>query len=800
MKKRLLTLLNLFLLVLILVACEEKPEVLFNVTFDLNGGTATELIENQEVKDGGLVTKPTDPTKTNYGFLYWANQENNEEWKFSDNKVLKDTTLIANWKINEYTVTFDGSGGTNVPEPQIVEHGTTASVPDDVLENGADKFDGWYLEDALFDFNIPITSDITLKAKWIPIEDLINLDLNGINIVLEDEIFILPSRTGETDLKITWTSNNPLHVTNSGVVNAPSKYYGDQTVILTASVTANRIKYTKDFLFAIPVRDEPVVTEIKNLSFTNLTSEYEVLDSTINAYYVDNGKLPYLDIKDFLLLLDGLIYADELLFAAEDHILTISYDVTDEEENETTTYTAVVDLFLDTLFVEDMDFFSYYIKSTATDYSEGINYVDFYEEKGNGVTFELAKYFVDMFLYEEGDDVYYLVPYNFLSSLFTSESYYNFYYNGEEFYGFYAIPSSGDEDDEYDTYKTIKTSKANNTTLDIDVAFSTFHQLNFIFDYFFGLKYEKVYGIEDTFYEINGSKMTNYLTTTSSLGSNLRTFIFKTIDELHSSFHFPGYYNHPNFNYTLELSDLGQRVRNWYSDGVWPVQNSIELHHKSESRRPDWQFLDAEKETALIYLNSFETATVDEEKTRENDSDQFMKEVLAEIHTENPNVKRVGIDISYNTGGNLGALLRVLGYVTEKAIEMSYQDPLTGKNQTYFIELDTDAYEDIDWFLVTSPVTFSAANLMAAIFKNQELGVIIGYTSGGGASSIMPFVLGDGALISISSNNILSVRTENTDGSFTYHSIEYGVVPDLYLSPINSQNKTMILDLLLTEN
>jgi len=62
-----------------------------------------------------------------------------------------------------------------------------------------------------------------------------------------------------------------------------------------------------------------------------------------------------------------------------------------------------------------------------------------------------------------------------------------------------------------------------------------------------------------------------------------------------------------------------------------------------------------------------------------------MSETLAAIFAENPNVKNIGIDLSYNTGGNIGALLRVLGYITEKPIEMSYQDPLTGQKQTYFV-------------------------------------------------------------------------------------------------------------------
>lgn len=42
----------------------------FTITFDANGGAPTP--PNQTVMDGGLITKPTDPTKTGYDFLGWV--------------------------------------------------------------------------------------------------------------------------------------------------------------------------------------------------------------------------------------------------------------------------------------------------------------------------------------------------------------------------------------------------------------------------------------------------------------------------------------------------------------------------------------------------------------------------------------------------------------------------------------------------------------------------------------------------------------------------------------------------------
>ena len=69
-----------------------------------------------------------------------------------------------------YTVTFDSYGGTPVPPVQEVEYGLTATKPADPTLKGY-TFAFWYLgEDeqnaTAYDFNTPVTGDITLTAKW----------------------------------------------------------------------------------------------------------------------------------------------------------------------------------------------------------------------------------------------------------------------------------------------------------------------------------------------------------------------------------------------------------------------------------------------------------------------------------------------------------------------------------------------------------------------------------------------------------------------------------------------------------
>ena len=63
-----------------------------------------------------------------------------------------------------YTVTFDYDGGSAVAA-QNVESGKTASKPTDPIKEGY-TFRGWYLGETEYNFETPVSGDITLKAKW----------------------------------------------------------------------------------------------------------------------------------------------------------------------------------------------------------------------------------------------------------------------------------------------------------------------------------------------------------------------------------------------------------------------------------------------------------------------------------------------------------------------------------------------------------------------------------------------------------------------------------------------------------
>ena len=121
---------------------------------------------------GLTATKPADPTLKGYTFAFWylgEDEQNATAYDFNT-PVTENITLTAKWNINKYTVTFNSYGGTPVPPVQEVEYGLTATKPADPTLKGY-TFAFWYLgEDeqnaTAYDFDTPVTENITLTAKW----------------------------------------------------------------------------------------------------------------------------------------------------------------------------------------------------------------------------------------------------------------------------------------------------------------------------------------------------------------------------------------------------------------------------------------------------------------------------------------------------------------------------------------------------------------------------------------------------------------------------------------------------------
>lgn len=119
------------------------------------------------------VTVPVNTfSRTGHTFTGWNTKANGTGTAYKPGAQYtlgsSDAALYAQWKLNTYTVQFDGNGASTSVAPVQVQHGKTIAQPDTPMNIGR-AFAGWYTArtgGARFDFTTPVTGNMTLYARW----------------------------------------------------------------------------------------------------------------------------------------------------------------------------------------------------------------------------------------------------------------------------------------------------------------------------------------------------------------------------------------------------------------------------------------------------------------------------------------------------------------------------------------------------------------------------------------------------------------------------------------------------------
>ncbi len=180
----------------------------FAITFDSNGGST---IDSQTLDYGTTVIITAVPTRFGYSFKGWEDANGNtysytSGSTFSINyTVYSAMNFTAVWERNEYFVSFQTVGGSNV-ESQYVYEGEKIIKPADPTY-GTRDFLGWYDTETLqpWDFyNDVVMHDMSLFAKWGKEKFTVSFDSDGgttvVSQTIEDgELVVKP--TGVTKTK-----------------------------------------------------------------------------------------------------------------------------------------------------------------------------------------------------------------------------------------------------------------------------------------------------------------------------------------------------------------------------------------------------------------------------------------------------------------------------------------------------------------------------------------------------------------------------------------------------------------------
>ena len=122
----------------------------YTITFDTAGGSEIAPITQDY---GTVITAPEAPTREGYTFIGWDKE-------IPTTMPAENMTVTAQWEINQYTITFDTNGGSEIA-PITQDYGTVITAPEAPEREGY-TFIGW-------DKAIPETmpaENITLKARW----------------------------------------------------------------------------------------------------------------------------------------------------------------------------------------------------------------------------------------------------------------------------------------------------------------------------------------------------------------------------------------------------------------------------------------------------------------------------------------------------------------------------------------------------------------------------------------------------------------------------------------------------------
>ena len=261
-------------LLMILLSCNSGPDS-HTVTFSLDGGYFPEGYETTiTITEGSTLEGIPDPKKDStynyrYTFAGWYTDESfTDEYEYDTTlPVTSDLTLYAKWNrysishTKIYTVSFQSNGGTEVASQSVV-NGSMAEEPAEPKLEGY-FFDGWYSDantSIPYYFNTPVTSSITLYAKWAKAWTV---------------TFSLGLPTDINDKATIETEN--IYVKDGGTITFPKITIGDAPL--------SNIKF-KDSNTGIEFNsNSPISTD---LALTAFIDDYAIADDT---YYVttENG-------------------------------------------------------------------------------------------------------------------------------------------------------------------------------------------------------------------------------------------------------------------------------------------------------------------------------------------------------------------------------------------------------------------------------------------------------------------------------------------------------------------------------
>ena len=547
------------------------------------------------------------------------------------------------------------------------------------------------------------------------------------------------------DITLTYQSLTPDVISHQGAVFKGLQSEGVREGVLEVTAALEGLEKTYEVSVNVAPLEAISIVEANELDFRGIEGEYTVSDSALTVYTMSNS-MPYVDIESFVAMISGAVIYSELDFVQEGDTLSISLFVeSDDPLYDDVTYELVFDFANHEATVNFFSFFGAISADTETDFGRGLEFIA-YEDNSDEiepVVFDLDQYYMELYRGDEG----FLAPLH-LVNLFLSGSVYDVVYNGDRLFGQDTYGFS-------DSINRFNRSSLNDEEMPYDLKLMSYHYTAFVMNYFFGLREDL--GIEDFYTVLEQEEIqSNWFSDRISRHYRSVLDMVLSLDDLHTSHTMAGPYDDEP-TYQLAITDLGPRGQRFYNTLFYDMDETTYFCGTEDGV----EFF--ENDTVAIIHNAGFT----------DESTQMFADAIADIEAKGT-VEKIIINLACNSGGIIGTAWQIMGYMTDEPLEyysLNAGDGLQSKS-TFTSENTTEG--EYEWFVLTSPITYSAANMFANMARDMGLATIIGTQSSGGAASVKPIVLPNGSVIRISSPNILANNQ--------YESTELGIPVDVEIS------------------
>ena len=202
------------------------------------------LFSSTVVDINETVDLPSMPTKEGHMFRGWFLEG---EAFDSQKPITKHLKIYAKWEKCMYTIDFT-TYSDSVIEPIQVLYGDKIEEPIQPVKEDYD-FIGWSRYGIKYDFNQPVTSNITLAAEWEMKKEALNNYLSNLvpNIVTTNLNLIESLRF--CSATFIWSSSNKKALTDTGIVK---RFATDTNLELTVQILYSDKEYSLSFNILVP--------------------------------------------------------------------------------------------------------------------------------------------------------------------------------------------------------------------------------------------------------------------------------------------------------------------------------------------------------------------------------------------------------------------------------------------------------------------------------------------------------------------------------------------------------------------